>query len=431
MSDTDTNQVGILVNGKSYLMQASDAKGRIYSVSQIHQTVEKLVATELEISKGQVSSENTIYQADLMDRRSVSNFRDNLSEIQKCSLNEMDHCLFVACFDFSTPQNINELLNEAKAGNSNNRIHNKPYNLIFYKNGYASSYNNHTPCEAMICVICDQFRQKFAFGNKFDPRFDNLKDFPAVKPVDFELTKDQVILLDKSSNEDSSWDKNFKNELKVSYQQTKFGKNELRLLKIHPGAFCQIAMQLAFWRMHGKTASVYETAQLKRFYNARTETCRTHTQEIVDFVKNFDEMKKTNPAKACKSFIEAHMGYLTFMDECTKFKGFDRHLLALGPNKITEHYTFKLGGGSNSYLSSSSLGSTGDESIPIAGGCAPFRQDGYCCFYSYTNTRVSVCVSENVGCEETDGQVFCDKVVGCLSEIYGFLKMCDEAKKQE
>ena len=94
-----------------------------------------------------------------------------------------------------------------------------------------------------------------------------------------------------------------------------------------------------------------------------------------------DTSKKSNPKAAAGLFIKAHIKYLSYMDECTKFKGFDRHLMALGENELTSHYTYKLGGGSNSLLSTSSLGSTNDDSIPISGGCAPCRDDGYCCFY--------------------------------------------------
>merc|ERR1712226_3586 len=119
------------------------------------------------------------------------------------------------------------------------------------------------------------------------------------------------------------------------------------------------------------------------------------------------------------------------MDECTKFKGFDRHLLAIGKNSLTDHESYKLGGGSFSLLSTSSLGSTSDESIPIAGGCAPFRDDGYCCFYSYTNLRLSVTTSANVSCGETDGDKFCENVIGCLTELFRFLKMANEAQKQK
>lgn len=64
-----------------------------------------------------------------------------------------------------------------------------------------------------------------------------------------------------------------------------FGKSILRSHKFHPEAFTQIALQLAYYRMHGKPAPTYCTASTRQYYHGRTETCRSCFPESVDFAK--------------------------------------------------------------------------------------------------------------------------------------------------
>lgn len=64
-----------------------------------------------------------------------------------------------------------------------------------------------------------------------------------------------------------------------------FGKSILRSHKYHPEAFTQIALQLAYYRMHGQPAPTYCTASTRQYYHGRTETCRSCFPEVIDFVK--------------------------------------------------------------------------------------------------------------------------------------------------
>lgn len=64
-----------------------------------------------------------------------------------------------------------------------------------------------------------------------------------------------------------------------------FGKSALRSHKFHPEAFTQIALQLAYYRIHGKPAPTYCTASTRQYYHGRTETCRSCFPESIEFVK--------------------------------------------------------------------------------------------------------------------------------------------------
>jgi len=70
---------------------------------------------------------------------------------------------------------------------------------------------------------------------------------------------------------------------------TDYGRAVSAKHKIHPEAYIQIAIQLAYYRTHGKPATTYCTATTRRFYHGRTETCRACTPESVQFAKAVTE----------------------------------------------------------------------------------------------------------------------------------------------
>lgn len=51
----------------------------------------------------------------------------------------------------------------------------------------------------------------------------------------------------------------------------------------------QMALQLAFYRLHHKFVLTYESATTRLYYNGRTETIRPVSEDSVAFVKSFDD----------------------------------------------------------------------------------------------------------------------------------------------
>ena len=67
-----------------------------------------------------------------------------------------------------------------------------------------------------------------------------------------------------------------------------FGKNVPKQAKLSPDSFIQLALQVAFHRMHGNLPPCYETASLRRFFDGRTETIRLPSIESANFVRAFN-----------------------------------------------------------------------------------------------------------------------------------------------
>ena len=55
--------------------------------------------------------------------------------------------------------------------------------------------------------------------------------------------------------------------------------------KLSPDAYIQMAMQLAYRRMHGRGTPTYETASTRLFHHGRTETIRTYSEDSQRWVE--------------------------------------------------------------------------------------------------------------------------------------------------
>lgn len=66
-----------------------------------------------------------------------------------------------------------------------------------------------------------------------------------------------------------------------------------RVGKISPDAYLQMALQLAFYRMHGTWTATYETASTRQFKLGRTETIRTCSVDVVRFLTTVSDASAT------------------------------------------------------------------------------------------------------------------------------------------
>nr|CAD7402882.1 unnamed protein product [Timema cristinae] len=107
-----------------------------------------------------------------------------------------------------------------------------------------------------------------------------------------------------------------------------FGKDVLKSFKVSPDSFIQMAIQLAFYRLHKVPGAHYESAGLRKFIHGRTETIRSCSQESVDFAMKMLSGTATNEEKY-EALLAAINGHKNYVIECVNGHGVDRHLLGL------------------------------------------------------------------------------------------------------
>jgi len=108
-----------------------------------------------------------------------------------------------------------------------------------------------------------------------------------------------------------------------------FGKGFIKTTNTSPDAFLQIAMQLAYYKdSGGKFAHTYESAMTRLYLHGRTETVRSFTQELKDFVLAMNDPESTVEERRELMKAAANKHQNTYRD-CMSGQGIDRHLFSL------------------------------------------------------------------------------------------------------
>ncbi|EPY75345.1 hypothetical protein CB1_001687002 [Camelus ferus] len=194
----------------------------------------------------------------------------------------------------------------------------------------------------------------------------------------------------------------------VVYAFTPFGKKLTKKVMLHPDTFVQLALHLAYYRLHGRPGCCYETAMTRYFYHGRTETMRSCTVEAVRWCQSMQDPSSTILEQQHK-MLQAFAKHNKLMKDCSAGKGFDRHLLGLlltakeeglsVPELFTDPLFSRSGGGGNFVLSTSLVGY-----LRVQGVVAPMVHNGYGFFYHIRDDRFVVACAAWKSCPETDAE---------------------------
>uniref|UniRef100_A0A3Q2C7U0 Peroxisomal carnitine O-octanoyltransferase n=1 Tax=Cyprinodon variegatus TaxID=28743 RepID=A0A3Q2C7U0_CYPVA len=302
----------------------------------------------------------------------------------KTILETIQSSLFVISLDeskpYSRPENYTNLTAAALTGDPTIRWGDKSYNSIAFSDGTFGSTCDHAPYDAMVLIsMCWYLDQQIRATEGQWKGSDTIRQIP--------FPEELLFTLDEKAYSDIHHAKQqyLESDLQiVCYAFTAFGKLAIKQRKLHPDTFIQLAMQLAYYKLHKKPGSCYETATTRRFYHGRTETMRPCTQEAVNWCKAMMD-------PACE----------------VKLNSFDRHLLGLyliakedgrpTPELFSDPLYSRSGGGGNFVLSSSLVGYT-----TIMGAVAPMVHHGYGFFYRIRDDRIVISVTAWKSCHETD-----------------------------
>lgn len=161
------------------------------------------------------------------------------------------------------------------------------------------------------------------------------------------------------------------------------GSEAIKKLGVAPDPFCQLAMQLAFFRMHGRVPATYEACSTRRFLHGRTETIRSCSIESAAFARAM--ATSPQPKQAYDLVRQAAEQHRRYSAQCAQGMGIDRHLfglkLSLRPGEdMPTIYSDKAFGLSSSWeLSTSHLPSENFESWGFGEVAAEGFGTGYSC----------------------------------------------------
>lgn len=256
-------------------------------------------------------------------------------ELNRKSVEAIQTSLFLLCLDgpashlsarnAATLDAIKLVHGGGSKGSSGNRWFDKTIEIVVGRDGEVGITVEHSPAEAvpvaMLMNYCLDFLEKIPKSKSGEVS----AAFPGPEKLEFNLSpnvKNAIRVaernLDKLVN-----DTDF-----LSCTYPGYGKNVIKEFRVSPDSYIQMALQLAYYRLHNEPAPHYESGGTRLFYLGRTDTIRSCSIESVHFAKTMLDPKSSNEEKkqALLAAIKSHKDYAT---QVALGQGIDRHLLGL------------------------------------------------------------------------------------------------------
>ena len=106
------------------------------------------------------------------------------------------------------------------------------------------------------------------------------------------------------------------------------GSAGIKAAKLSPDATLQMAIQLAYHRLHGKSGATYEAAAMSYYKHGRTETIRSASSDSDAMCRVFEDPDASKEDKLA-AFRKAAATHSKLAREAQMGKGMDRHLFVL------------------------------------------------------------------------------------------------------
>ncbi|XP_069194964.1 carnitine O-acetyltransferase isoform X1 [Procambarus clarkii] len=341
-------------------------------------------------------------------------------KINRASIEEIQRCIFLVALDgpiFNPSGNVmtdaalNCVHGNGPQGYAGNRWYDKTIQFIVGKKGEVGLTYEHTPAEGPpIANLMDHIMDFIKSGRDVSEAHKN-----GTQPPAEELSRPQRLMFNigpdiKQDIEDAKIAlESLVGDLEMTcFKFSGFGKNFIKSQKLSPDSFLQMAIQLAFYRIHHEPGAHYESASTRKFHHGRTETIRSCSVESVAFAKAMlnEALPNSEKVAALRTAIEAHK---TYARHAVNAFGVDRHLLGLklaaieaGMDVPTLFMDVGYLRSSHMRLSTSQVPARCDAFMCFG----PLVPDGYGCCYNPREDAVFFGTSAFNSSPETDSATF-------------------------
>lgn len=313
--------------------------------------------------------------------------------VNAATLKDIETAIFLLVLGDNTPSSENEQARFGLTGDGTTRWFDKCLTLEMFKNSSMGIGNmEHSGTDATHFAImwehCLQFEE-------FGPDGDFVHD-PS-EPVWDQLpppTRLQWNFTSEMKNTIQQCYENYKqmiDNVDLVIFHTTIGKKWMKKQRVSPDGFLQMAIQLAYWRIHHEFTKTYEPASHRLFALGRTDNINPVSEHSVRWVQAMDDPSSSRETRI--RLLHESIKYQNQVRlEATVGQGADRHLLGLACaarelgmdlpalfNDKSYQLPMKL---STSQVPTS-LGQYGLPLIPesCVGGFGPVCEDGYGLLY--------------------------------------------------
>ncbi|XP_016056333.1 PREDICTED: choline O-acetyltransferase [Miniopterus natalensis] len=347
------------------------------------------------------------------------------------SLDMIERCVCLVCLDAPggcEPSDTNRALQLLHGGgcgkNGANRWYDKSLQFVVGRDGTCGVVCEHSPFDGIVLVQCvEHLLKHMTSSSKKLVRADSVSELPAPRRLRWKCSPVIQGFLASSAEK---LQRIVKNLDFIVYKFDTYGKTFIKKQKCSPDAFIQVALQLAFYRLHRRLAPTYESASIRRFQEGRVDNIRSATPEALSFVRAITDHKATVPDSEklllLRDAIRAQTEYTVM---AITGMAIDNHLLGLRElardvcKELPDMFTDETYLMSNRFVLSTSQVPTTMEMFCCYGPVVP---NGYGACYNPQPESILFCVSSFHSCQETSSARFAKAVGESLAEMAGLCR---------
>lgn len=424
-----STHITVVHNCQFFAMDVYNSDRTPLTVEQLYVQLEKIWNSSLETDGepvGILTSEHRdtwgkAYMNLIKDRTN----RDSVQAIQKS--------IFVVCLDAAMPRVSDEMSSAAAQMlhgggsrlNSGNRWFDKTLQFIISEDGTCGLIYEHAPAEgppivALIDHVIEYVKKSEIVDLPTEP-------LPVPPKLRFEITPQITKDIEEAKKNLNIMVDDL--DLRVMVFDH-FGKSIPKAFKMSPDAFIQVGLQLAYYRLHQKCCSTYESASLRAFKLGRTDTIRSASVDSANFTKAFDNpgMQNTEKVALMENAIKAHRSYT---DMAIRGQAIDRHLLGLKLQATEDQVHLPEIFKDRAYATAMHY-KISTSQVPAKTDCVmcfgPVVPDGYAVCYNPMENHINFAMSSFNGCGETDTARMAKAIEKALTDMRKLLETTPKSK---
>ncbi|CAD6581459.1 MAG: hypothetical protein CYPHOPRED_001580 [Cyphobasidiales sp. Tagirdzhanova-0007] len=463
--------ITVIVKDQIFILDVLDEKGEIRSKDKLEAALWSIAK---DAAAAQMDPHLSIGVLTGDDRDSWTNAREHLislSSVNRANLSAIEDSLFVLALDdwtrihsaahvsslasellpvtpdSTSTKNVEadasleldgHILNSCAGLNGHNRWFDKAISISVESNSRATVLGEHSPCDALIPSIIADYMLAEGIGKPKGPPKIKSEDGPSATTTKdagdmghqqarkLTWVSDQQVVEGIDKAEKTIKDLVDDSEGLVLWYD-EYGVEWIKkIAKQSPDAYIQMALQLAYQKLHGQGTPTYETASTRLFRRGRTDTIRTYSEDSLKWVEAV--INKKHDAKQLYALLStAIASHNTLTREASTGKGIDRHLLGLRLNlregESHQLFTDSLFGSSQQWKLSTSGLSQGDRFFGTGFGAT--EPDGYGINYLAGLNVLKFGIESKRSSKETSTHEFRLALIESLREMR---KICEQGQ---
>ncbi|GAA6039083.1 hypothetical protein JCM8097_005311 [Rhodosporidiobolus ruineniae] len=318
------NHVVVVRKNKFYEVPVVDEKGEWLSEKELETLFQQVIE-----QAGPEADQNPVGALTAADRDLWTKARKDLVEHDPKnlqSLERIESSIIVISLDSNRPITREEKSWGLWVGDGKDRWFDK-HQLIVFENGKSGFNGEHSCMDGTPTSRLNDWLLRSLDAGKIDlgSSARSASALPKITPLTFSLPSSVTSAI---SNSIKSFEETMaKHDLAV-LEYSGAGKDQIKLFKTSPDSYAQLVMGLAYYKMEGKVAATYESAQTRKYRLGRTEVIRSTTNEALEWYKAMEDDSRSHTDRVAL-FRKAAAKHISLAGEAADGRGVDRHLFGL------------------------------------------------------------------------------------------------------